>query len=129
MIIEVQPSTCVNKKPVILLNALTMKQILILCILLFIGACAPIHLKSGKAFTIDQIQLIEKDTTKKEAINRLFGNPQLLGKNDRGLDTWTYIYMDAKIPLKGGQIKEKVQRLTITFEDGAVKSFSYELSR
>ncbi|MBE9504400.1 MAG: hypothetical protein IME96_09515 [Proteobacteria bacterium] len=106
-----------------------MKQILILCILLFIVACAPIHLKSGKAFTIDQIQLIEKDKTKKEAINRLFGDPQLLGKNDRGLDTWTYLYMDAKIPLRGGQIKEKVQRVTITFEDGTVKSFSYELSR
>lgn len=98
----------------------------IICLL---GACAPIHMSSGKAFTISQIQSIEKDKSGKEEVKELFGEPQMTGKDDEGLDTWTFFYLDATIPLRGGNIKEKVQRISITFDKGKVSSFNYELTK
>lgn len=95
---------------------------------LSLAACSPIHMKSGRPFVIDQIQSIEKEKTDKDAVSKLFGEPQMRGKDDAGLDTWTYFYMSAVIPLKGGDVKENVRRLTITFDGGKVKTYSYELS-
>lgn len=103
--------------------------ILFISTICVLGACAPINMSSGKAFTISQIQAIEKDKSGKEEVKELFGEPQMMGKDDKGLDRWTFFYLDATIPLRGGDVKEKVQRLSITFEKGIVSSFDYELTK
>ena len=107
-----------------------LKTFLILILpLMLAAACGPIHFKSGKPFTATQIESVKKGETKKADIISLFGEPQLSGKNDSGEDIWSYLYIEAKVPLKGGPSKEKFQRMTITFEGDKVKSITYEMSK
>jgi len=105
------------------------KLIILLIPLIFTASCGPVHFKSGKPFTLSHIESINKGSTTKEEIRKLFGEPQLSGKNDSDQDIWSYLYIEAKVPLKGGPSKEKFQRLTITFDDDKVKSMTYEMSK
>ena len=93
-------------------------------------ACGPIKVKSGRPFTISQIDMIEKGITSKDDIEGSFGQAQMTGKDDDGLEIWSYLYIRASVPLRGDKVEEEFQRLTITFREGdIVKSFSYETSR
>ena len=93
-------------------------------------ACGPIKVKSGKSFTISQIDMIERGITSKDDIEKSLGQPQMTGRDDDGLEMWIYIYIRASVPLRGDKIEEEFQRLSITFREGdIVKSFSYETSR
>lgn len=93
-------------------------------------ACAPIKVKSGRPFAISQIDMIEKGITTRADIESSFGQPQMEGKDDDGLEIWSYLYIRASVPLRGDKMEEEFQRLTITFMEGdLVKSFSYETSR
>lgn len=100
---------------------------LFLTLLLF--SCAPIHIESGNQISLKQIEAIEKGKTTREEVKDLMGEPQLTGKDDNGLDTWTYLHIEADLPIRGGKAKERFQRLTVTFEEETVKSTNYELSR
>ena len=107
-----------------------LKKLIILTLpIIFTASCGPIHFKSGKPFTLSHIQSVKKGETSKEDIKNLFGGPQLTGKNDSDQDIWSYLYIEAKVPLKGGPSKEKFQRMTITFEADKVKSITYEMSK
>ena len=92
-------------------------------------SCGPIHLETGRSFTIGQIEAVKKGVTTRDEIRELFGEPRLIGKSDAGLDMWSYLYIKAEVPLKGDISKEKFQRITITFKDDRVKSISYEMSQ
>lgn len=106
------------------------KKLIILFIPLFLTAsCGPIHFTSGKPFTMSHIESIKKGETTREGIKNLFGEPQLTGKNDSDEDIWSYLYIEAKVPLKGKPSKEKFQRITITFDGDKVKSMTYEMSK
>ncbi|MDH3975792.1 MAG: outer membrane protein assembly factor BamE [Deltaproteobacteria bacterium] len=105
------------------------KLIILLIPLIYTISCGPIHFKSGKPFTMSHIEAIKKGETGKEDIKNLFGEPQLAGKNDSHQDIWSYLYIEAKVPLRGGPSKEKFQRMTITFEADKVKSITYEMSK
>jgi len=92
-------------------------------------SCGPIRVKSGRPFTISQIDMIEKGVTSKGDIEKSLGQPQMTGKDDDALEIWTYSYIRASVPLRGDKVEEEFQRLTITFMEGdIVKSFSYETS-
>ena len=107
-----------------------LKKLMISAIpLILLSSCGPIHFKSGRLFTLSHIESINKGETTKEEIRKLFGEPQLTGKNESDQDIWSYLYIEAKVPLRGGPSKEKFQRITITFEDGKVKSATYEMSK
>ena len=106
-----------------------MKKISPLFILFFLtAACAPLHIESGKPMTLGQIQSIEKGVATKKNIKDVFGNPRMTGRDEAGFETWTYIYIDAAVPLRGGEMEERFQRVTVTFDGSTVKSISYELS-
>jgi len=79
-------------------------------------------------FTAKHIQSIEKGRTTKASVEKAFGKPKTIGRDDAGLETWGYIYIDLNVPLKGGDVKGDIQRLTLTFDGETVKSFSYEFS-
>ena len=104
------------------------KLLLLITIPALLYSCGPLHLETGRSFTMIQIEAVKKGVTTKEEIRKLFGEPGLTGKSDTGLDMWTYLYIKAEVPLKGNISKEKFQRSTITFKDNKVKSISYEMS-
>ena len=107
-----------------------LKKLLLLTIIpALLYSCGPIHFETGQSFTMLQIEAVKKGVTTKEEVRKLFGEPRLTGKSDTGLDMWSYLYINAEVPLKGGISKEKFQRATITFEEDKVKSISYEMSR
>ena len=105
------------------------KLLLLTTIPALLYSCGPIHFETGLSFTMLQIEAVKKGVTTKEEIRELFGEPRLTGKSDTGLDMWSYLYIKAEVPLKGGTSKEKFQRTTITFKEDKVKSISYEMSR
>lgn len=96
---------------------------------LFLFSCAPVHFQSGTEIHPDKIRAIDRGKTTKAEIEKLFGEPQMTGRDDDGLETWSYFYMDAEAPLRGGELRGKFQRITVTFDNGKVKSVSYELSK
>jgi len=105
------------------------KLLLLTAIPALLYSCGPIHFETGRPFTMVQIEAITEGVTTKEDILKLMGEPGLTGKSDAGLDIWSYFYIKAEVPLKGGISKEKFQKTTVTFEDNRVKSISYEMSR
>ncbi len=94
---------------------------------LILHACSPLHFQTGRPFTLKKIEGLRAGETTREEVKRLFGEPQTTGRDDDGLETWTYHYIEAEVPLKGTPTKEKFQRLSITFDEEKVKSKSYEL--
>ena len=98
-------------------------------LLLALNACSPIHLQTGRPITLKKIEGIRAGDTKREEVKKMFGEPQAIGKDDEGFETWSYHYIEAEVPLKGTPTKETFQRLTITFEGEKVKSKNYELSK
>ncbi len=104
------------------------KLLLLITIPALLYSCGPIHFETGRSFTMLQIEAVKKGVTTKEEVRKLFGEPRFTGKNDTGLDIWSYVYIKAEVPLKGSISKEKFQRSTITFEGSRVKSISYEMS-
>ncbi len=111
------------------MNLLLFRRAAVVMPFFFLLGCAPIHFTSGRPFTAEQIRSIEQGKTTKAEVLKLLGDPQLAGKDDEGLDIWTYMYIDAAAPIKGGEAEAKFRRLTVTFEGEMVKSFSYELSK
>ncbi len=105
------------------------KLLLLATIPILLYSCGPIHFETGRSFTMVQIEAVKKGVTTKDEVRRLFGEPRFTGKSATGLDMWSYLYIKAEVPLKGGISKEKFQRTTITFEEDKVKSISYEMSR
>ena len=104
------------------------KLLLLATIPALLYSCGPIHFETGRSFTMVQIEAVKKGVTTKEEVRKLFGEPRFTGKSDTGLDMWSYVYIKAEVPLKGGISKEKFQRTTITFDESKVKSISYEMS-
>lgn len=100
--------------------------IIFFCFILY--ACAPFQVETGRPFTLDQIKSIKRGSSTMGDIIQNFGQPSMTGKDDNGNDIWSYIYLEAEIPFRGGPTKESFRRLTVTFERDIVKSISYELS-
>ena len=107
---------------------MTTKTLIISLIAALLSACGPLHYETGRSFTIMQIKSVKKGETTRDDVRQLFGKPDLIGVNDSGLDTWSYLHLKAEIPLKGGRSSEDFQRVTITFDKELVKSISYEMS-
>ncbi|MBE9536762.1 MAG: hypothetical protein IMF07_06230 [Proteobacteria bacterium] len=108
----------------------TFQLFILTVIMTALFACGPIKVKSGRPFTISQIDLIERGSTLKSDIEKSFGQPQMTGKDDEGMEIWSYLYIRASVPLMGDKLEEEFQRLSITFMEGdVVKSFNYETSR
>ena len=106
------------------------KKIIFLILFIFIStSCGTMHFTSGKPFDIESVNGIVKGITTMENIVKIFGEPQMSGRDSDGLDSWTYFYIEAEVPLKGKVAKEKFRRLSFTFKDEKVKSFSYEISQ
>ena len=107
-----------------------MKRIFILSITaLFLFSCGPLNFTAGRSFPMDKISSVNKDKTTMEEAKKIFGEPQMTGIDESERPTWTYIYIEAEVPLSGPAKKEVFKRLTLTFEDKKVKFFSYEGSK
>ena len=108
-----------------------MKERLIplIALALLLPACGPLRFETGRPFTLTQVEGIRVGETSREAILERFGEPQLKGKNESGLELWTYLYLRAEVPFKGEVKNQTVQRITLNFDDkGRVKTISYEMS-
>lgn len=90
----------------------------------------------GKAFDVDNVELVYKGTTTKSEIFEFFGEPL---RREVGLygEVWTYTHMDSRATAAGilglitigvDQSKTDVNKLRVLLEDDIVKDYHFSSS-